>query len=86
MQNDHLILAVHVTDRLQHASTLQSIFSEYGSFIRTRLGLHDVSETYCSPNGIVILELLSDVAKMVELRDSINALEGVEAKAVVFSH
>ncbi len=84
--SSHVILAIHVTDRLDRASELQQIFSKFGCYIRTRLGLHEVSESYCSPNGIILLELLDDIEKMTELRDSVNAIEGVEAKDVVFTH
>jgi hypothetical protein len=79
-------VAIHVTDRLQHAGEMQKLFTEFGCFIRTRLGLHEVSQSFCAPNGMVLLELLDDMGKMNELVARVNAIEGVEAKAIVFTH
>ena len=43
MLDKHLILAVHITERLKHAIKVQNILSEFGDVIKTRLGLHDVA-------------------------------------------
>ena len=82
----HIILAIHVTDRMTNAVRIQELFSEFGCHIKTRLGLHTVSENFCSPNGLIILELVSDKDKACELEDRLNEIEGVEAKKIVFEH
>jgi len=51
-----IILGIHVTNRTEEVPRLQSVLSEYGCYIRTRLGLHEVTEGACSPGGILILE------------------------------
>mgnify|MGYP001396240295 CR=1 FL=1 len=58
----HVIFGVHVTDRMKNAVELQRAFSEFGCQIKTRLGLHEVSASACSPNGLVILEMVGDDA------------------------
>jgi hypothetical protein len=44
--NDHLILGIHVTDRVQKAGEVQQLFTEYGCNIKTRLGLHEVAQDF----------------------------------------
>jgi hypothetical protein len=84
-QDKHLILAIHVADRTQHVPEMQKHLTDYGCYIKTRLGLHEVSENYCSPNGIIILEML-DENKSTELKDTLNGIDGLEAKLIQFEH
>jgi len=37
MQDDHIILGVHITDRIKHVSSVQQALTEYGCYIKTRL-------------------------------------------------
>ena len=86
MQNDHVILGIHVTDRLQHATDVQKVFTEYGCNIKTRLGLHEAGETFCSPQGVVLLELVGDPGVWQGMKAKLQAIEGIEVKEIVFSH
>ena len=85
MEN-HLILGVHVTDRLRNAAEVQRLFTEYGCHIKTRLGLHEVGEGRCAPSGIVLLEMAGDEAHCTGLADKLNAIEGIEVQKMVFGH
>ncbi|MBN1124234.1 MAG: hypothetical protein JXA82_04440 [Sedimentisphaerales bacterium] len=85
MQN-HIILGVHITDRIHHVDTVQHLLTEYGCSIKTRLGLHETDAAFCSPNGLILLEMVDDTAKADELVGRLNAIEGVEAKKMVFNH
>lgn len=82
----HLIFGVHVTERLSHVPQVQKLFSEFGCYIKTRLGLHEVSEGMCSTNGLMLLEMYGDEKKCYELLHALNKVEGVEAKAMEFEH
>lgn len=84
MKDKHNILGVHITDRLEEAVEVQRYLTEYGRFIRTRLGLHDVAVD--SPNGLLLLELVGLDEKVAELSGKLNALEGVETQLIVFEH
>lgn len=86
LKENHLILAVHITDRVSQVEEVQKIISEYGCSIKTRLGIHEASENYCSPAGLMILELLNDESAMNSFKEKLNAIDGVEAKEIVFSH
>ncbi|HOT51299.1 MAG TPA: hypothetical protein P5318_02565 [Candidatus Hydrogenedentes bacterium] len=83
--NKHIILGVHITDRLRKVAEVQQLFSQYGCNIKTRLGLHEV-ENVCSPNGIVLLEMYGDEAVCFELADKLAAIDGIEVKKMVFEH
>ncbi|MHB8077974.1 MAG: hypothetical protein ACYDIE_01790 [Candidatus Krumholzibacteriia bacterium] len=82
----HLILGIHVTDRLENAPRVQQLFTEYGCHIKTRLGLHETGPEGCGPNGLVLLELRSPEGVANELAAKLNALKGVEVQKMVFDH
>lgn len=86
MKEDHLILGVHITDRIRHAADVQNLLTEYGCSIKTRLGLHEASEQMCSPNGILLLEICGDIGNGRELAGKLNGLEGVDVKEMHFTH
>lgn len=78
------ILGVHVTDRVRDAASIQGICTEFGCNIKTRLGLHDVLGEFCSPSGIILLELVGEQTACEELAKRLNAVEGVEVQKMVF--
>ena len=86
MQDDHVILGIHVTDRLKDAVPVQQVFSEYGCNIKTRVGLHDVGEEVCSPSGLVLVEFYGSEADADAMAGRLNAVEGVAVKKMVFGH
>jgi len=81
----HIIIGVHVTDRLKKVETVQKLFSDYGCHIKTRLGLHEV-ENACSPNGLILLEMYGDEFVCDELADKLTTIEGIEVQKMVFGH
>ena len=82
----HIILGVHITDRVKHVDSVQHLLTDYGCSIRTRLGLHEADKGFCSPNGLLLLEMTDDPAKADELAARLNGIEGVEVKTMVFDH
>lgn len=82
----HYILGVHVTDRIENARVVQDILTKYGCNIQTRIGLHEVDQNYCAPNGLIVLELFGDESVCDELRDTLKAVKGVEVQQMVFEH
>ena len=85
-KGNHIIVAIHVTERMKNAGVLQQSLSEYGCYIKTRLGLHEASEDYCSANGIIILELIDNAEKAKELTAKLDAVEGLTTRTIVFDH
>jgi hypothetical protein len=83
MKPDHVILGVHVTDRMKEAVEVQKVFTHYGSAIKTRLGLHEIGS---SPEGVVLLEIVGDSNVWKEMARKLAAIEGIEVKEMVFGH
>lgn len=81
----HIIICVHVTNRLQEVVEVQKLFSKYGGNIKTRLGLHEV-EKVDSTEGILILEMHGEETVCLELADRLNEIEGVETQKIIFDH
>ncbi len=82
----HVVLGVHITDRVKHVPSVQELFTKYGCSIRTRLGLHNTSEHFCSPNGLILLEMSGDEEPVWQLMEELQAIEGVEVQKMVFEH
>ncbi|HOO56103.1 MAG TPA: hypothetical protein PLN69_04720 [bacterium] len=79
------ILGVNVNNRAKNAAKIQKLLTDYGCYIKTRIGLHDVMDDFCSTGGLLILELYGDQKKRKELEDKLKAVPGVEVKKMVFS-
>lgn len=82
----HIILGAHITDRMKNAEKFQKVLSQYGCHVKTRIGLHEVSEQHCSPEGVVLLEIFGDEAVAMELKAALNAIDGIESKELIFRH
>ena len=85
-KSHHIIVAVHVTNRVKQASQVQSILTEHGGCIKTRVGLHEASGRSASPNGVILLELVGSERRAEKIIAELNATTGVEAKSIVFKH
>ena len=83
--HNHVIVGIHVTDRVKHAGVVQKVLTQYGGSIKTRLGLHEVAGDL-APNGIILLEMVGDQRQCLTILKKLNAIKGIEAKKMVFSH
>lgn len=80
-EKDHHLIGIHIHNRIEQAIHVQELLTKYGNGIKTRLGLHDVG----AGNGLLILEMTEE-SPIAELADALNALPGVEAQRMTFSH
>jgi len=85
-KDDHIIVAIHVTNRVKQASAVQAVLTKYGGHIKTRIGLHEATGRAVGPNGLILLELVGAQRKYASVIDALNAISGVEAKNIVFAH
>jgi len=85
-KSDHIIVAAHITERAIQASLVQSILTEYGRDIKTRIGLHEPTPEGVSPNGVIVLEFVGPQSQCETLIEALNAIIGVEAKSIIFEH
>ncbi len=79
------ILGVHITDRLKETSAVQATLTKFGCTIKTRLGLHEATEDYCSPTGLILLELTGSREEFCKLENELLRIDGLEVKKMVFS-
>lgn len=86
MQSEHIIVGIHIPDRIRNAAEVQKILTEYGCTIKTRVGLHEVHGTYCAGGGIVLLEMVGDMTTIDSMLKKLKSIEGIEAKKMTFSH
>jgi len=80
----HVLVGVHVDDRMNEAGAVQALFSEYGCSIRTRVGFHEVNDAYCASTGVIVLDTFGDEAPVDEMVEKLNAITGIEARKIVF--
>jgi hypothetical protein len=86
MEEDHLIIGIHVTNRVRKATDVQKVLTEFGCNIKTRIGLHHVDDRYCSDKGLILIETYGDPALRREMAEKLGAIEGVEVKTMEFTH
>lgn len=85
-QGKLIIVGIHVTNRVKHIPSVQNVLTEFGCNIKTRIGLHEMTNNTCSPNGLILVELVGDEGKLKEFTSALFKIEGVEVKEMVFSH
>lgn len=88
-QKNHYIVGIHITDRVRHVPGVQDVLTKSGCVIKTRIGLHDTGDTgdnSCSPNGLIIVELLGDDGKLDEFVSKLRAVKGVDVQQMIFTH
>lgn len=86
MKEKHLLVGIHLQNRTQDANKLQELLTEYGCNIRTRLGLHEVDENYCSTGGIILLELVGEDSTCQELIGKLSSMDRIDVERMVFEH
>jgi len=86
VNDDHIILGIHIGDRLKKAASVQQVFTEYGCNIKTRIGLHDVDDRSCSPSGVVLIEFFGGEDEAAQMMGKLNEIEGVAVQQMVFHH
>lgn len=79
-----VILGLYITDRVIEAIKVQDVLTKFGCSIKTRLGLHEVQENFCSSNGLIILELTGNEEEMVKLEKELLKIEGLGVQKMTF--
>lgn len=80
---NHIVVGIHLPNRIDQATQVQTILTKYGCNIKTRLGLHEVNNEYCAINGLVLLEMIGakkDIDSMIEELK----VENIDVQQMVF--
>ncbi len=75
------IIGVKLENRHNNSQKLQEIATKFGCSIKTRIGLHEVSECVCSHSGLILFEVIN---KAAELEKELKTLEGAVVKVMAF--
>jgi hypothetical protein len=84
--SDHLIVGVHITDRVANAGEVQVILSRHGANIRTRLGLHESTADAAAPGGLILLDTVGPAEQIDALCTALRRLPGIQVQQMYFSH
>lgn len=85
MENSTTIVAVLQSNRRETSTAVQQVLTKYGCNIRTRLGLHDVSDNYCADTGLILLQMFGDMDPAVMERE-LNGIPGVKMQYMVMDY
>lgn len=77
------IMGIRLDNRTQTAQDFQKTLTQFGCIIKTRLGLHDVANHTCSPNGLILLELIND-KEAENFEKELCKIEGIEIQVMKF--
>ena len=78
------ILGIRINDRIKEAGNVQRVLTQYGCSIKTRLGLHEVTDNHCSTNGLIIIELTGPQADQDKLKKELANIQGIMIKTMDF--
>lgn len=82
-----IIMGIRVGFRKGDAPEIQKLLTEYGCYIKTRIGVHDADpdKKVCSEIGIILLEFVTGVDdKVAELEGKLAEIESVVVKKMEF--
>jgi hypothetical protein len=85
MPAPHVILGVHILNRTKEVAAVQSLLTDFGAWITTRLGLHRAESGGASLGGVLVLDM-TDEEKCHQLAEKLDALDGVETQRMIFPH
>ncbi len=78
------IIGIKVSNRIENALFVQQILTNYGCFIKTRIGLHSQCNGQCSPDGLVLLEITDD-QKAEDIAQALCEIEEIEIQQMKFA-
>ncbi|WP_026395252.1 hypothetical protein [Acetobacterium malicum] len=79
------IIGIQVGNRENEALKVQELLTKNGCIIKTRLGLHESSDSLCSTSGLIILEFLPGSDAEIEiLEKDLSALGSVVVRKMEF--
>jgi len=78
------IFGVLLSNRINTACKFQEVVTKYGCSIKTRIGLHDVSEGKCSPNGVILLEVIGEDGEIAAMEKDLSMIPEVKLQKMDF--
>ncbi|MEI6857738.1 hypothetical protein [Psychrilyobacter sp.] len=77
------IVDIKLENRNEIVLPVQNTLTEYGCYIKVRLGLHNLNKETCSQDGSILLELIADNNLIDEFLEKSNSINGTTAKKML---
>ncbi len=78
------VMGIMVTNRADNAAQVQKVLTEWGCNIKTRIGLHEVTENLCAPSGLILLELFGDDKALADMESTLRNIGGIQVQTMSF--
>lgn len=82
--NEIIVFGIYIQERSKNALAVQNLLTKFGCSIKTRLGLHEVIDGYCSNSGLILIELTGDKSEIENLEYELRKLNGIEIQKMIF--
>jgi len=82
MEKCSWILAILQEHRVETATKVQSVLTNFGCNIRLRLGLHDAGIGECAPSGLILLQACGEKAEIDNLQKELQSIPTVKVKVM----
>ena len=79
------VIGIFVGDRRQESLEVQKILTNFGCSIKTRVGLHEVTNEFCSTGGLILLELTGDIKEQDNLIQTLEGITNIQVKKMAFN-
>ena len=76
----YYLIGIRMDNRTGNALNFQVAITKNGCIIKARLGLHEVSETACANDGLIVLQPCGSKEDVEKLTADLNQLNGITAK------
>jgi len=74
------IMAIVQENRTETAVKVQDVLTNYGCYIRVRLGLNDSAVDHCSNRGMILLQLCGEKLSVADFEKELTAIPDVKVK------
>lgn len=76
------VMVILIGHRIESAVKVQSILTENGDIIKTRLGINRELSKDNDASGFIFLELCGDQARIKNMCDTLNSLDDIKAECL----
>ena len=72
------IIGIRLLSRSKNVNVFQNILSEFGCYIKTRIGLHHLNQGFCSDDGVILLEFTGNNEVLQKMKSKFNSINDVK--------
>lgn len=78
------VFGVKLIQRTLSSLKFQEILTKYGCNIKTRIGLHHVTDNVCSSEGVILIEAIGEQSIINDFEEELKLLDEVELQKMTF--